>query len=65
VETGSEVIIERNSEAVAVMAQPNRLRRKISECIALMPAECSVTIERDFAVEAAIAGSREPLRSPI
>jgi hypothetical protein len=41
------------------------VRRKISECIALMPAESIGTIDPDFVtdVEAAIAGNREPLRS--
>lgn len=42
------------------------LRRTISECIALMPADSTGTIDSDFAkdVEAAIAAHREPLEPP-
>ena len=66
VETGSEVVIERNSEAVAVIRPAQPMRRRISECIALMPVESNGTIDPDFAadVEAAIAAHREPLEPP-
>ena len=42
------------------------VRRKISECILLMPADSTATIDPDFAkdVEAAIAAHREPLEPP-
>ena len=42
------------------------LRRKISECIALMPADSTATIDPDFVrdVEAAVAAHREPLEPP-
>jgi len=42
------------------------LRRKISECIALMPADSTATIDPDFAkdVAEAIAAHREPLEPP-
>ena len=63
VETGAEVIIERDSQAVAVIRPAQPLRRKISECIALMPADSTATIDSDFAkdVDSAIAAHREPL----
>jgi hypothetical protein len=42
------------------------VRRKISECIALMPADSDATIDPDFAkdVDAAISAHREPLEPP-
>ena len=63
VETGGEVIIERDAQPVAVIRAAEPVRRKISECIALMPADSTATIDPDFAkdVEAAIAAHREPL----
>jgi len=66
VETGAEVIIERDAQPVAVIRPAEPLRRKISECIALMPADSTATIDPDFAkdVEAAIAAHREPLEPP-
>ena len=66
VETGTEVIVERNAQPVAVIRQAEPVRRTISECIALMPAESLATIDPDFAkdVEAAIAAHREPLEPP-
>jgi antitoxin (DNA-binding transcriptional repressor) of toxin-antitoxin stability system len=66
VETGAEVIVERNAHAVAVIRSAEPVRRRISECIALMPAESNGIIDSDFAadVEAAIAAHREPLEPP-
>jgi antitoxin (DNA-binding transcriptional repressor) of toxin-antitoxin stability system len=66
VETGSEVVIERNSEAVAVIQRAQPVRRRISECIARMPAESIGTIDPDFAadMEAAVATHRNPLKPP-
>ena len=63
VETGAEVIIERDAHPVAVIRQAEPVQRKISECIARMPADSTATIDPDFArdVEAAIAAHREPL----
>lgn len=59
VETGSEIIIERDAQPVAIIRPVEPVRRKISECIALMPADSTATIDAGFAedVEAAIAGS--------
>lgn len=66
VETGAEIIIERDSRPVAVIRPTQPLRRKISECIALMPADSTATIDSDFAedVDTAIAAHREPLEPP-
>jgi hypothetical protein len=66
VQTGAEVVIERDAQPVAVIRQPEPLRRKISECIALLPADSTATIDADFSkdVESAIAAHREPLEPP-
>ena len=66
VETGSEVIIERDAQPVAIIRPVEPVRRKISECIALMPADSTATIDAGFAedVEAAIAAHRESLEPP-
>ena len=66
VETGGEVIVERDAQPMAVIRPAGLVRRKISECIVLMPADSTATIDPDFAkdVDAAIAAHREPLESP-
>jgi antitoxin (DNA-binding transcriptional repressor) of toxin-antitoxin stability system len=63
VETGTEVIIERDRQPVAVLRAAVPARRKISECIALLSSDSTATIDPDFAedVEAAIAAHRESL----
>ena len=45
VETGGEVIVERDAQPVAVIRTAEPVRRKISECIALMPAGSTATME--------------------
>jgi antitoxin (DNA-binding transcriptional repressor) of toxin-antitoxin stability system len=66
VQEGVEVIVEQDHRPVAVIKTPQGPGRKISECIALMPAGSTATIDPDFAkdVEAAIAAHREPLEPP-
>ncbi len=66
VETGGEVIIERDARPLAVIRPAEPERRKISECISRMPTELTATIDADFSkdVEAAIAAHREPLEPP-
>jgi prevent-host-death family protein len=66
VQTGGEVIVERNAQPVAVIRPAEPARRKISECIAMLPADSTATIDADFAkdVEAAIESHREPLEPP-
>ena len=49
VETGGEIIVERDAQPVAVIRPAEPMRRKISECIALMPAGSTATIDPDFA----------------
>jgi hypothetical protein len=67
VESGAEVVIERDSHPIAVLRSAEPVRRRISECIALLPADSTATIDPDFAhdVEAAVASHREPLEPPI
>lgn len=66
VETGAEVIIERDERAVAVIRAVGPVRRRISQCIALLPSDSTATIDTDFSkdVEAAIAAHRESLEPP-
>lgn len=66
VREGIEVIVEENHRPVAVIRKPQGPGRTISECIALMPADSTATIDPEFArdVEAAIAAHREPLEPP-
>jgi antitoxin (DNA-binding transcriptional repressor) of toxin-antitoxin stability system len=66
VETGAEVVIERDAQPVAVIRPAQPVRRKLSECIALMPEDSTSTIDPDFAkdVEAAIDAHPEPLEPP-
>jgi antitoxin (DNA-binding transcriptional repressor) of toxin-antitoxin stability system len=49
VQTGAEVIIERDAQPVAVLRPIEPVRRKISECIALLPADSVATNDPDFA----------------
>jgi hypothetical protein len=60
VQTGTQVVVERDAQPVAVIRTPEPLRRKISECIALLPVDSTATIDPDFAkdVDAAIAAHR-------
>jgi antitoxin (DNA-binding transcriptional repressor) of toxin-antitoxin stability system len=66
VRSGTEVIIERDAHAIAVLRATALPRRKVSECIELLPANSDATIDPDFAkdVEAAIASHRDPLEPP-
>jgi antitoxin (DNA-binding transcriptional repressor) of toxin-antitoxin stability system len=66
VQEGVEVIVEQDHRPVAVIKTPQGPGRKISECIALLPADSTATIDPDFAkdVGAAIAAHREPLEPP-
>jgi antitoxin (DNA-binding transcriptional repressor) of toxin-antitoxin stability system len=66
VRAGAEVVIEHGNHPVAVIHAPAPPRRSIAECIALLPAESTATIDADFAkdVKAAVEGHREPLEPP-
>ena len=65
-QTGTEIVIERDAQSVAVLRGVTPVRRRMSECIALLSDDSSATIDPDFAkdVEAAIADHREPLKPP-
>lgn len=67
VESGADVVIERDAQPVAVIRAAEPVRRKISECIALLRADSTATIDPDFAkdVDAAIAAHREALEPPV
>lgn len=62
----AQVVIECDAQPLAVIRTAAPARRTISECIALMPAESTATIDSDFAkdVAVAIAAHREPLEPP-
>jgi hypothetical protein len=66
VRAGTKVIIENGARPVAVLHPAEPVHRTISECIALLPADSTATIDPDFAkdVEAAVESHREPLSAP-
>jgi len=66
VETGTEVIIERNARPLAILRPVAPVSRKLSECIAMLSGDSTATIDRDFArdVQDAIESHREPLEPP-
>jgi antitoxin (DNA-binding transcriptional repressor) of toxin-antitoxin stability system len=66
VESGAEIIIERDAQPIAVLRSATPPHRTISECIAMLSDDSTATIDPDFAndVEAAIAAHREPLEPP-
>ena len=66
VRAGADIVIENGNLPVAVLHAPAPPRRSIEECIALLPADSTATIDEDFAsdVAAAIAAHREPLNPP-
>ncbi|MGH9455563.1 MAG: hypothetical protein ACRD2O_16505 [Terriglobia bacterium] len=62
VRASAEVVIECDSQPVAVVHPAQPVRRTISECIALLPEDSTATMDPDFAedVAAAIESHREP-----
>jgi antitoxin (DNA-binding transcriptional repressor) of toxin-antitoxin stability system len=63
VRAGVEVVIEHDSQPVAVVHPAEPIRRTISECIALLSEDSKATIDADFAsdVAAAVESHREAL----
>lgn len=63
---GVEILIGDAEHPVVVLHAAEPTRRTISECIAMLPADSTATIDDDFAkdVEAGIASHREPLDPP-
>jgi antitoxin (DNA-binding transcriptional repressor) of toxin-antitoxin stability system len=49
VRAGAEVVIESGAYPVAVLHTPVPPRRSIEECIAMLPADSTATIDEDFA----------------
>lgn len=66
VQTGTEVIIERNAKPVAVLRATEPTRRKLSEIIASLPENSAAIVDKDFAadVQDFIERHREPLNAP-
>jgi antitoxin (DNA-binding transcriptional repressor) of toxin-antitoxin stability system len=66
VRKGAEVLIENGTHSIPVVLATPFARRKITECIALLPLESDAVIDADFAkdVDAAIGSHREPLTPP-
>jgi len=66
VRAGAEVVIENGSRTVAVLHAAEPPRRTISECIDLLPANSTATLDAGFAkdVAAAIESHNEPLNPP-
>jgi antitoxin (DNA-binding transcriptional repressor) of toxin-antitoxin stability system len=66
VRAGAEVIIEHDTQPVAVLRAPLPEARNLSGCLELLPENSTATIDEDFAkdVEAAINSHREPLTPP-
>ena len=65
VQSGTEVVIERNAKPVAVLRGAEPRRRRLSEILASLPEHSSATIDPDFAadVQSFIDRHREPLNS--
>jgi antitoxin (DNA-binding transcriptional repressor) of toxin-antitoxin stability system len=64
VEAGAEIVVEKDRRPVAVIRQPSRPGRKLSECIALAEAHGStVTLDAGFGADLTdiIASHEEPL----
>jgi prevent-host-death family protein len=66
VQSGAEIVIERNARPVAVLRPAEPRRRKLSEIVASLSANSTATIDPDFAadVQAFIDSHREPLHPP-
>jgi len=66
VRSGTEVVIERNAQPVAVLRPAESRRRKLSEIAASLPEQSTATVDADFAadVQDFIDRHREPLNPP-
>jgi antitoxin (DNA-binding transcriptional repressor) of toxin-antitoxin stability system len=66
VRAGAEVIIEHDTEPVAILRAPLPEPRNLAACVELLPKDSTATIDEDFAkdVEAAVNSHREPLTPP-
>ena len=66
VQSGEEIIIERNAKPLAVLRAAEPPRRKLSEIMASLPENSLAILDGDFAadVQAFIDSHREPLNPP-
>ncbi len=66
VQSGAEIVIERNAQPVAVLRPAQLKRRKLSEIVASLSEQSTATIDPDFAadVQTFIDRHREPLHPP-
>ena len=66
VRAGTEIVIESESQPVALLQIMVPQRRSIEECIALLPEESMAVLDEEFAsdVEKAVDAHREPLNPP-
>lgn len=66
VQCGTEIVIERDARAVAVLRPPEPKRRKLSEIAASLSEQSTATIDPNFAadVQSLIDRHREPLNPP-
>jgi prevent-host-death family protein len=66
VRSGTEIVIERNAQPVAVLRPAEPRRRKLSEIMASLSEQSTATIDPDFAadVQAGIDSHREPISPP-
>jgi antitoxin (DNA-binding transcriptional repressor) of toxin-antitoxin stability system len=66
VRSGAEIVIERDSQPVAVLRPPKPKRHKLSEILASLPEPSTATLDPEFAadVQAFIDRHREPLHQP-
>jgi antitoxin (DNA-binding transcriptional repressor) of toxin-antitoxin stability system len=66
VQSGAEIVIERNAQPVAVLRPAQLKRRKLSEIVASLSEQSTATIDPGFAadVQGFIDRHREPLSPP-
>jgi prevent-host-death family protein len=66
VQSGAEIVIERNAKPVAVLRAAEPRRRKLSEIMASLPEHSTATLDSDFAadVQGFIDSHRESLNPP-
>jgi antitoxin (DNA-binding transcriptional repressor) of toxin-antitoxin stability system len=66
VQSGAEIVIERNAQPVAVLRPAQLKRRKLSAIVASLSEQSTATIDPDFAadVQTFIDRHREPLHPP-
>ena len=66
VQSGAEIVIERNAKPVAVLRAAGPRRRKLSEIVASLPENSTARLDPDFVadVQEFIDRHREPLHPP-